>query len=76
MQCQQHWPLILFIYLFRDLFIIGFIAHTKLQMESTRVANKVNSVAKSHRLSLPTYSVGRQALCVYVLNLLSHEQQL
>ena len=28
-------------------FIIGFIiAHTKLQMESTRVANKVNSVAK------------------------------
>ena len=28
------------------LFIIGFIAHTKLQMESTRIANKVNSVAK------------------------------
>ena len=28
------------------LFIIGFTAHTKLQMKSTRVANKVNSVAK------------------------------
>ena len=26
------------------LFIIAFIAHTKLLMESTRVANKVNSV--------------------------------
>ena len=28
------------------LFIIGFIAHIKLQMVGTRVANKVNSVAK------------------------------
>ena len=34
---------IIFIYL---LFIIGFIAHAKFQMKSTRVANKVNSVAK------------------------------
>ena len=32
--------------LFIYVFIIGFIPHTKLQMESTRVANKVNSVAK------------------------------
>ena len=29
-----------------NIIIIGFIAHTKLQMERTRVANEVNSVAK------------------------------
>ena len=36
------------------LFIIGFIAHTKLQIIGTRVGNKVNIVwLRVYRLSLP-----------------------
>ena len=40
------------------IFIIGFIAHTKLQMERTRVANEVNSVAKGLYV-ITTYSLSK-----------------
>ena len=47
---RLHVPGRVFIYLF----IIGFIAHTKLQIIGTRVGNKVNVVwLRVYRLSLP-----------------------
>ena len=46
--------IIMYILFYYYYFIIGFIAHTKLQIIGTRVGNKVNIVwLKVYRLSLP-----------------------